>query len=173
MRVNDFCMLLHLALFAGYLLAGAGFIVTIVMWATCRDLDPRIDRHGRIAINWIITSVIYGIIFFLLCFVLVGIPLLVVLAICGFVFPIIGAVRASRGEAWDYPLNIHFLSVDPDPSPAPAGPRTGAGGLALGCLLIAVLGGLLLVAVAFLGLFTVRTHSVNVSPNGIQIHTGP
>ena len=60
-------------------------------------------------VNWIITEFIFAIIFLLLCFVLVGIPLLIALAIVGVIFPIVGAVKASSGEAWTYPCSIKFL----------------------------------------------------------------
>jgi len=60
-------------------------------------------------VNWIITEFILAIIFLLLCFVLVGIPLLITLAIVGVVFPIVGAVKASSGEVWTYPCSIKFL----------------------------------------------------------------
>jgi uncharacterized Tic20 family protein len=150
MRVDDFNMMQHLALFAGYAVPCAGFALTLVMWLTCRDLHPSIDRHGRIAVNWMISALIYGVIAGLLCFVLVGIPLVLALAVCGVVFPIMGAVRASRGEVWDYPMNIRFLSVRED---APRG--SGVGGLVAGCLLIVLLLGVAAVA----GLFLMRAKS--------------
>ena len=59
--------------------------------------------------NWIISEVIYGVLFVLLAFVFIGFPLLIVLGILGVVFPIIGGIKANDGEAWKYPLSIRFL----------------------------------------------------------------
>ena len=41
--------------------------------------------------------------FFLLTFVVIGVPLLIVLAVAGIVFPIVGAIKANSGEFWEYP----------------------------------------------------------------------
>lgn len=38
---------------------------------------------------------------------------LIVIGILDFVFTIIGAVKASRGEVWNYPLSIRFFSTPP------------------------------------------------------------
>ncbi|MBA3710789.1 MAG: protein kinase [Planctomycetes bacterium] len=124
MDLDVFNMLLHLSQFGGYVVPGAGWVLPIIMWATCRDLHPSIDAHGRNVINWIISHVLYAVMFVALCFVLIGIPLFVVLAICAVVFPLVGAVRASRGVVWSYPLTIPFLG---------SAPAAGSGSGASGC----------------------------------------
>ncbi len=106
---NMWGMFIHLSQFCGYAFPLAGLIVPIVLWQIKKNDSELIDRHGRIVVNWIITEFILAIIFVLLCFVLVGIPLLIALAIVGVIFPIIGAVKASSGEAWAYPCSIKFL----------------------------------------------------------------
>jgi uncharacterized Tic20 family protein len=40
----------------------------------------------------------------------VGIPLLIVLAIAGIVLAVVGAVKASDGILYRYPLTIRFIS---------------------------------------------------------------
>lgn len=106
---NMWGMFIHLSQFCGYAFPLAGLIVPIVLWQIKKNDSELIDRHGRIVVNWIITEFILAIVFLLLCFVLVGIPLLIALAVVGVVFPIIGAVKASNGEAWTYPCSIKFL----------------------------------------------------------------
>jgi uncharacterized Tic20 family protein len=141
MDLNTFNALQHIALFAGYILFGAGFVLTIIMWATCRDQHRSIDTHGRIAINWLISYVIWMALAIILCFVIVGIPLVVILALVGIVFPIIGAVKAAGGEAWSYPLSIRFLSLDLRAATGPGTARRSGGGagFAIGCVLLLVL----------------------------------
>lgn len=107
--VNMWGMFIHLSQFCGYIVPLAGLIVPIVLWQMKKNNSEIIDRHGRIVVNWIITEFILAIIFAILCFVLIGIPLLIVLAVVGIIFPIVGAVKANNGEVWPYPCSIKFF----------------------------------------------------------------
>ena len=109
METNTYLLLLHLSQFAGYLAAGLGFILPIVMWVSNKDKSPAVDEHGKEVTNFIISWLIYIIISFILILVVIGIPMLIVLGILGFIFPIIGAVKANNGEFYRYPLTIRFL----------------------------------------------------------------
>ena len=102
-------MLLHLSVFAGYAIPIAGLVAPIVIWQVRKDDLPQIDVHGKIVVNWIISMALYGAVSFVLVFALIGIPMLILLGVLGVVFPIIGGVKASNGEAWHYPLSIQFL----------------------------------------------------------------
>jgi uncharacterized Tic20 family protein len=102
-------MLLHLSVFAGYALPIAGLVAPVVIWQVRKVDLPQIDVHGKIVVNWIISMALYGAVSILLVFVLIGIPLLILLGLLGLVFPIIGGIKASNGEAWHYPLSIQFL----------------------------------------------------------------
>jgi len=53
---------------------------------------------------------IYDIIAFILCFVLIGIPILIALWILNTVFVIIASVKTSQGEFYRYPLTIRLIS---------------------------------------------------------------
>jgi uncharacterized Tic20 family protein len=102
-------LLLHLSLLAGYVTAGLGFVAPIVIWQLKKNELPLLDQHGKNAVNWLISKLIYAVVCFLLFFVIVGIPLLVVLGILGIIFPIIAGVKANNGVVWKYPLAITFL----------------------------------------------------------------
>lgn len=101
---------IHLSLLAGFLVPGAGFILPIVLWQVKKDELPGIDAHGKVVANWLVSALIYGIVSSLLMFVLIGFPLLGLLALLAVVFPIIGAIRANEGVLWPYPLSIRFFS---------------------------------------------------------------
>ena len=103
-------MLLHLSLFAGYLVPFAGLIAPIVIWQVQKDSMPEIDAHGKVVANWIISHIIYFAISILLVFVVIGIPLVIVLSVLMIVFPIVGCIKASNGEVWSYPMSIKFFS---------------------------------------------------------------
>ncbi len=106
---NTFCMLMHLAALGNYVFPFGGMILQIVMWATNKDASPVIDAHGKIVINWMISLFIYTFVSILLCFVIIGIPMLIALLICDLVFAIMGAVKANNGVVWKYPMSIRFL----------------------------------------------------------------
>jgi hypothetical protein len=71
--------------------------------------DPLIDRHGREIVNWLIFVFIAAVFFALLALLFIGIPLLILLGIAAIVCPIIGAVKATNGEFFSYPMFIRFL----------------------------------------------------------------
>jgi uncharacterized Tic20 family protein len=109
---NMWAMLIHLTQFCGYIIPLAGLIVPIVLWQIKKDEFPGIDKHGRIVANWVFTAIILSIIFFVLIFAIIGIPLLIALGIVGIIYPIIGAVKASNGETWPYPCSIKFFNLN-------------------------------------------------------------
>ena len=108
-QVRTWAMAMHLSQLANYMLPPAGIIIPIVIWQLKKDEMPELDQHGKNIANWLISALIYGFICFLLAFFLVGIPLALALAAVSVIFPIIGGVKASNGEAWKYPLTINFF----------------------------------------------------------------
>jgi len=106
---NQWAMFLHLSLLAGYVIPIAGLAAPIIIWQIKKADIPNLDTHGKIVVNWIISELIYGAVFALLAFVVVGVPLLFALAISGLVFPIIGGIKANKGEAWNYPMTIKLI----------------------------------------------------------------
>ena len=102
-------MLIHLTQFCGHIVPLAGLVVPIVLWQIKKYESAEIDAHGRIVTNWIITEIILGVIFALLCLVGIGIPLLIGLGIMSVVYPIIGGIKANNGEVWSYPFSLNFF----------------------------------------------------------------
>ncbi len=107
--VRQWCMFMHLSQFAGYVIPFAGIIAPIVMWRTRADESDEIDEHGRMIVNAMLSFFCYWITAIILCFVLIGFPLVFALAIASIAFPIIGAIKADEGVLWRYPLVIPFL----------------------------------------------------------------
>jgi uncharacterized Tic20 family protein len=108
-QTRMWAMLLHFSILAGYAVPIAGLVVPIMIWQLKKDELSEIDVHGKNAVNWIISELIYLAVSFILCFVIIGIPLVIILGILGIIFPIIAALKASNGEVWRYPLSISFL----------------------------------------------------------------
>jgi uncharacterized Tic20 family protein len=109
-QTTTWAMLIHFTQFAGHVAPLAGLVVPIVLWQIKKNELPGVDAHGRNVANWILSELIYAVVSVLLCFVVVGVPLLIALGILSIVFPIIGGVKAAGGEAWRYPLSIQFFS---------------------------------------------------------------
>lgn len=102
-------MFLHLSMLTGFVIPFAGLVAPIVIWQLKKSELPELDSHGKAATNWIISATIYGLGFFVLSFLLIGIPLLFVLGGLCVVFPIIAGIKANNGEHWKYPMSIEFL----------------------------------------------------------------
>ncbi len=109
MDKQNYLVLIHIAQLGGFITAGLGFVLPLVMWLSNRDQDREIDEHGRRIVNFSISMFIYFVIAVVLCLMLVGIPALIALFLLSFIFPIIGAIRASHGELYQYPLTIEFF----------------------------------------------------------------
>jgi len=102
-------MLLHLSLLLGLVIPFAGFIAALLIWQLKKEELPGIDPHGRNAVNWIISAVIYAVVSGILCLIFIGVLGLAALFVCGIVFPIMAGVKANNGEVWEYPLAIEFI----------------------------------------------------------------
>ena len=102
-------MFLHLSQLANVILFPIGIIVPIVLWQTQKDKIPALDAHGKMVVNWMISSTIYAVISIVLMFVIIGFLTILAVGLMGIVFPIIGGIKANNGELWEYPLTIKFL----------------------------------------------------------------
>lgn len=109
--VPTYLLLLHLSQLLNFVLPFGGLIAPVVMWAVNKEADSRIDIHGRIVINWILSSIIYFAISFVLLLVIIGFFLMIGVGVAGVIFAIIGGIKANQGIAWKYPLSIPFLKV--------------------------------------------------------------
>lgn len=102
-------MLLHLSLLAGHLIPLAGFVAPVLIWQNKKEIYPDLDIHGRNAANWILSELIYLAIGILLAPFMIGFLIVIPVGIAAIAFPILGALKASNGEAWKYPLTFEFI----------------------------------------------------------------
>ncbi len=106
---KQYAMFIHLSQFAGLIIPLLGWILPLILWQNKKNSSEFINANGKIVMNWIISSLIYAIICYLLVFIFIGLILLPALGICSIIFIIIGSIKANNGEVWPYPLNIHFI----------------------------------------------------------------
>lgn len=105
-ETNQWALILHLSLLSGLLVPMAGLIVPIIIYVLKKDSMPGLVPHGHVVFNWMISAVIYCVVSFILMFILVGFLTMFALVLVSIIFPIIGAIKASEGEVWPYPLSI-------------------------------------------------------------------
>jgi len=102
-------MFLHLSSLLDAFIFPLGAILAMVLWQTQKDKMPVLDAHGKMVMNWVISSLIYAVVSFVLMFVLIGFLTGLAVWLMMIVFPIIGGIKANNGELWEYPLTIKFL----------------------------------------------------------------
>ena len=110
-NVRTWCIACHLSALAGFVIPGFGHILgPLIVWLIKRGDASEIDVHGKEALNFQISMLIYNLVAGVLCLVLIGFALLAVLHILNVVFVIIAALKASEGQIYRYPLTIRLLN---------------------------------------------------------------
>jgi len=103
-------MFCHLAALAGGIFPAFGNIIgPLVVWLIKKEEYPLVDDQGKESVNFQITLSIAGLILVPLCFLLIGIPLILALTVYGLVMIIIAAMKANEGERYRYPYTIRFI----------------------------------------------------------------
>ncbi|HWM25151.1 MAG TPA: DUF4870 domain-containing protein [Chthoniobacterales bacterium] len=110
-NVRSWCVACHLGALAGFVIPGVGHILgPLIVWLIKRGDSPEIDAHGKEALNFQISMLIYNLVAGVLCLVLIGFALLLVLHILNVVFVIVAALKAGEGEMYRYPLTIRLVN---------------------------------------------------------------
>ena len=99
----------HLAALAGMFVPCGNVLGPLVVWLTKKDASPLVDRAGKESLNFQISMTIYMAVSALMILILIGIPLLFVVALLDLIFTIVAAVKTSNGEQYRYPLTIRFV----------------------------------------------------------------
>ncbi|SFU13897.1 hypothetical protein SAMN04489724_4288 [Algoriphagus locisalis] len=127
---NTYCFLIHISVLLGFVHLLLGLVVPIILWTLNRENNPTIDQHGRNVLNWILSFTIYLLITTIIIFpmnnfmqfpmshsfnlnalpsLFTGIFPVTILMILNVLFILIGALKASTGKLWKYPLSIRFF----------------------------------------------------------------
>jgi uncharacterized protein len=110
-EARTWAMLTHLSALTGFIGVPFGHIIgPLIMWAIKKDKFPFVDDQGKEALNFQISMTIYGVVAGVLCFVVIGIPLLIALVITDVVLTVIAAIAANQGETYRYPITIRLVT---------------------------------------------------------------
>lgn len=104
-------MFCHLAGLASYVVPVviSGIIAPLIIWQIKKDEFEFVDEHGKEAVNFQISMLLYTIICIPFCFICIGVFLLVAVGIVDIVFLLIAAIKANNGEHYRYPICIRFI----------------------------------------------------------------
>ena len=97
-------MLCHLSSFIG-----VPFLLPLVVYLAMRHESEYVARNAKEALNFHISLVIYGLCCIPLIFILIGVPILILMAFAGLVLAIVAAVKASDGGCYHYPLTLRLV----------------------------------------------------------------
>jgi hypothetical protein len=86
-----------------------GFIGPLIIWLLKKEQSPYLDDQGKESLNWNITMIIGMIASALLMIILIGFLTYIAFIVCHLVFNIMGAVKASKGQADRYPFALRLL----------------------------------------------------------------
>lgn len=110
-EVRTWTVLCHASALAGIFFHFLGHLGgPLIVWLLKRHEAAEIDAHGKEAVNFQLTWLIYDAIALILCVIVIGIPMLVLLWILNIVFVIVASLKASEGKLYRYPFTIRFLN---------------------------------------------------------------
>ena len=110
-NIRTWCVLCHASALLGLFFHFLGHIFgPLIVWLLKRGDGPEIDAHGKESLNFQLLMLIYDAVAVILCFVLIGIPILLLLWVLNTVLVIIASIKASDGELYRYPLTIRFIN---------------------------------------------------------------
>jgi uncharacterized protein len=109
LNLDNYRALMHGSQLAHFILPGLGLVGPIILWIIAKDAYPEVDIEGKQIINWVISEIIYTVVAVGLSCLMIGLPLLLAIIIAAAILPLIGAIQASKGKSYSYPLTIEFI----------------------------------------------------------------
>ena len=106
---RDWAMFCHLSAFAGYFFPLGGIIGPLICWISRKDESEWVDFNGKSSLNFHLSVLMYMVLSIPLCFILVGIPIILFLVVLDVVCIVVASIRAAKGEKFKYPLSIPFI----------------------------------------------------------------
>ena len=104
-------VLTHLSQLITLVVGFGSLILPLILWMANKEKVYNMDAHGKNILNFQISIFIYALICVPLI-LLLGLGILGLIALCliSIIFPIINAIKASKGETPKYPLSLNFIS---------------------------------------------------------------
>ncbi|MGA7148225.1 MAG: DUF4870 domain-containing protein [Microbacterium sp.] len=87
-----------------------GFLAPLIGYLVLKDRGPFVRSHSATSLNFQLTLLIAYVVGGVLSIVIVGIFIIFAAYILNIVLCIIAAVKANKGEWYQYPMSIKFVS---------------------------------------------------------------
>ena len=109
-NVRTWKILCHASALLGVFLHFPGHLLgPLIVWLAKRDDSPEIDAHGKEAINFQLSMLLYTLISAVFCLVLIGFVFIAILWVLNAVLVIVASIQASDGKFYRYPMTIRFI----------------------------------------------------------------
>jgi uncharacterized Tic20 family protein len=106
---RTYALATHLSILA-FLVIGIPVVVPLILWLIRRGDSPFLDDHGKEAVNFQISLLIYGLLSIVLmpvCFI--GFVTISAAYVLGIVGCIMASIAARRGEFFRYPMTLRLI----------------------------------------------------------------
>ena len=92
-----------------FFIPGFNLLAPLLIWLIKKEESRYIDYHGKEALNFQLSILLYALISSLLLLIIVGLPLMLVLGVLDIIFIIVASVNAFDAKLYQYPLSIRFI----------------------------------------------------------------
>jgi uncharacterized Tic20 family protein len=109
---KNLSVIIHLSVLFSPYTGGVSLLVPAGIWLYKRD-SLFVDAQFKVALNGVISYLIYSVVFIFLCLMLIGFPLLLILFFMTLIEPIRAATKASQGNLpKSYALSLKLFTSD-------------------------------------------------------------
>lgn len=107
---NQLLAITHLSQLITLVTGFGSLILPLIFWLPQKEKVYQMDAHGKNIVNFQLSLIVYFICVPLILLFGLGLLSFIVLGIISIIFPIINAIKASRGEVPTYLLSLNFIS---------------------------------------------------------------
>ncbi len=102
-------MVAHLSSLSGYVVPFGHVLGPWVVHLAKQDLHPFVRANTLAALNFNLNCLLAAILCIPLCFVCIGVPLLIMIGLAQIVFTIVAGIKAGDAVVYDYPMVVRLV----------------------------------------------------------------
>ena len=106
---RTWAMLSHFSALCMFIFPFGNILAPLIIWLIKKEEMSFVEDQAKEVLNFQISMTIYLLISVILCFILIGIPIVIGLVIFCFFITIIAAISANDGKAYRYPINLRLI----------------------------------------------------------------
>ena len=106
---RTWAMLSHFSALCMFIFPFGNILAPLIIWLIKKEEMSFVEDQAKEVLNFQISMTIYLLISGILCFILIGIPIVIGLIIFCFIITIIAAISANDGKSYRYPINLRLI----------------------------------------------------------------